>query len=457
MLRTLLATLVLSSLAACSSPRFPTVKAAADKPVADKPAAEKPAADKPVKLSSALAEMAQNGKRDRLARTLTKQPEQLTAVEDARGAAWQGERVEVDALVELAQKALSAGIDAKARHLLSLLSEIAQQDGDPAAKAVVFTEFLPTQAMLLDILSGAGISAVAINGSMSIEERREAQAEFRNSARVLVSTDAGGEGVNLQFAHVIANYDLPWSPSKIDQRIGRVDRIGQVRPVLAINLVTESSIDARVVSVLEDKLQRILADIGIDKTSDVLDGVSMGVEDLYTTAILDPSRLDRAAEELETQTRQTLSDTAPLRAALGSEARPLPARRAGNLGHWLALMDEAGTRLGRNGRQPGELLPGETVPCLRQEKAGWWTMWEASAGTDRSCLALFVTDSGAVRPDLADRIWTALAEQPCGTETTELDPDTLAKLRALAADHAYRRHDGAVPSLTLRLAVRAGP
>ena len=77
MLRTLLATLVLSSLAACSSPRFPMVK-----PAADKPAADKPVAAKPVKLSSALAEMAKNGKRDRLARALTKQPEQLTAGDD---------------------------------------------------------------------------------------------------------------------------------------------------------------------------------------------------------------------------------------------------------------------------------------------------------------------------------------------------------------------------------------
>ena len=116
-----------------------------------------------------------------------------------------------------------------------------------------------------EMLDGAGISSVAINGSMSIEERRQAQQAFRDDVRILVSTDAGGEGVNLQFAHVVVNYDLPWSPTRIEQRIGRVDRIGQARDVTAYNLVLESSIDARVIEVLQAKLAVILAELGADK------------------------------------------------------------------------------------------------------------------------------------------------------------------------------------------------
>lgn len=122
-------------------------------------------------------------------------------------------------------------------------------EADPALKVVVFTEFTQTQSMLLELLDNAGIDAVAINGQMGIHERAEVKAAFRERARVLVSTDAGGEGVNLQFAHVLVDYDLPWSPSRIEQRIGRVDRIGQTRPVQAVNLAMEHSIDARVLEV----------------------------------------------------------------------------------------------------------------------------------------------------------------------------------------------------------------
>jgi len=384
--------------------------------------------------------------------------EQLAALDEATGAAWQGERREVELLVDLARKAFSSGIDAKARHLLGLLGEIARQDGDSAAKAVVFTEFIPTQAMLLDVLSSAGIPAVAVNGTMSIEERRDAQRDFADQARVLVSTDAGGEGVNLQFAHVVVNYDLPWSPTKVEQRIGRVDRIGQSRPVLAFNLVTESSIDARVVSVLEEKLQTILADVGIDKTSDVLAGASAGVDDLYATAILEPDRLTQAAESLYRQTRQNITDTEPLRAALGAAGDPAPSRRPGRLGHWLTLSEQAASRIGRNGHQPGAVLPGEAVPCLSLDRPGWWTMWEVSAGTERTCVAFFVTDNGAVRPDLAEHVWISLAESAEPVKTTAvLDPDTFTRLRSIAADHAYRSTRASIPNLTLRLVARAEP
>ena len=227
--------------------------------------------------------------------------EQLAALADAQGAAWGDERAEVELLIDLARKSTGSGIDAKARYLLDLLGQIARAEGDPSAKAVVFTEFVPTQEMLLDVLAGAGISAVAINGSMSIGERRDAQDAFRADARVLVSTDAGGEGVNLQFAHVVVNYDLPWSPTRIEQRIGRVDRIGQAHDVTAHNLVLESSIDAHVLSVLQDKLAVILAELGVDKTGDVLASIESHVDDLYTTALLDPDRLPR--QQMPWQTR----------------------------------------------------------------------------------------------------------------------------------------------------------
>ena len=387
--------------------------------------------------------------------------EQQAALSDAQGAAWGDERAEVELLVDLARKSMAAGIDAKARYLLDLLGQIAREEGDPAAKAVLFTEFVPTQQMLLETLAGAGISAVAVNGSMSITERREAQEEFRSGARVLVSTDAGGEGVNLQFAHIVINYDLPWSPTRIEQRIGRVDRIGQVAKVTAYNLVLEASIDARVLEVLARKLAVILDELGVDKSGDILASVETHLDDLYAAAILDPDSLEAAADSMGDHARSDIAEIDPLRDALGPSLQATLSSRPSALRRWLALADAAQRRLGQSGmrasRSLPEVVPDEPVPKVAGPTAGWWTMWEVVVGADRSALAIFVSDSGAVRPDLAERLWTSLAEGPPDDTNAVLDGRTFDRLHGIAADHGYRQSDGAVPSLVLRLAVRVEP
>ena len=120
--------------------------------------------------------------------------------------------------------------------------------------------------MLRDFLEQHGFSVVCLNGSMDLEQRRRVQRSFAEKTRILVSTDAGGEGLNLQFAHIVINYDLPWNPMRIEQRIGRVDRIGQKLPVKAFNLIFEDSVELRVQEVLEEKLATILDEFGVDKT-----------------------------------------------------------------------------------------------------------------------------------------------------------------------------------------------
>lgn len=387
--------------------------------------------------------------------------EQQAALADAQGAAWGNERAEVELLVDLARKSMAAGIDSKARYLLDLLGQIARAEGDPSTKAVVFTEFVPTQEMLLDVLQGAGIAAVAINGSMSIAERRDAQEEFRSSARVLVSTDAGGEGVNLQFSHVVINYDLPWSPTKIEQRIGRVDRIGQGHDVSAHNLVLESSIDARVLDVLQAKLDVILAELGVDKTADVLASVDVRVDHLYTTAILEPEELQRAADAMADGALADVREVEPLRAALGPSMSGERPARPSSLRRWLDVADAARSRLREAGRRVDGTIPqvvaGEPVPVLEGSTAGWWTMWDVRAGNEHTATALFVADTGTVRPDVAERTWTALTETSELTRTSVLDAEEFERLRSLAADHTYRDPHGALPALTLRLAARVEP
>ena len=387
--------------------------------------------------------------------------EQQAALADAEGAAWGNEHAEVELLVDLARKSMSAGIDAKARYLLDLLGRVARDEGDPGVKVVIFTEFLPTQDMLLEVLDGAGITAVAINGSMSIAERRDAQEEFRTNARVLVSTDAGGEGVNLQFGHVVINYDLPWSPTRIEQRIGRVDRIGQIAEVTAYNLVLESSVDARVLEVLERKLAVILDELGVDKFGDILASVETHLDDLYAAAILDPDSLESAADSLSDHARQDIKESDPLQEALGPCLKPSVSSRPSALRRWLEVTETASRRMIEAGQRVGPSLPEvvscEPVPKQTGATAGWWTMWEVTVGPERSAFAIFLTDTGAIRPDLANRLWNTLAEAPVVGSTTLLDEETFNRLHSTAADHGYRQPGSVLPSLILRLAVRVEP
>jgi hypothetical protein len=108
---------------------------------------------------------------------------------------------------------------------------------------------------------------------MSLDEKIEAKTRFKNESQILVSTDAGGEGINLQFCHVVINYDLPWNPMKIEQRIGRLDRIGQKKDVMVFNFVVKNTVEERVRDILEEKLERIAKQFGEDKTTDVLNSL----------------------------------------------------------------------------------------------------------------------------------------------------------------------------------------
>ena len=107
------------------------------------------------------------------------------------------------------------GADVKAEALRDWIYKFQGEESDPDVKILVFTEFVPTQQMLAEFLRQRSIDVVCLNGSMSMEERRQVQARFANDAQVLISTDAGGEGLNLQFCHIVINFDLPWNPMKL--------------------------------------------------------------------------------------------------------------------------------------------------------------------------------------------------------------------------------------------------
>lgn len=251
---------------------------------------------------------------------------------------------EVQSLLELAQKCEATGTDAKAETLIEKIFELQQEENDPELKVLIFTEFVPTQQMLIELLQSRGISVVFLNGSMSMQERQSAQSTFAENERVLISTDAGGEGLNLQFCHVVINYDIPWNPMRLEQRIGRVDRIGQPHIVRAINFVFEESVEFRVREVLEEKLQIIYQEFGIDKTGDVLDSAQAGeiFEEIFTSAILQPDAIEQTINANLTQMKHdieairkeseiyTISDEHNPDAVKQLRTHPLP--------HWIERM-----------------------------------------------------------------------------------------------------------------------
>jgi superfamily II DNA or RNA helicase len=231
--------------------------------------------------------------------------EQMESVLGSRMKGLKNERAEVELLLSAARRCEAKGPDIKAQALLDYIHQLIREEGDPKLKVLVFTEFVPTQAMLAEFLGDRGFSVVCLNGSLNHDERLHVQRAFEDEAQVMISTDAGGEGLNLQFCHVVFNYDLPWNPMKIEQRIGRVDRIGQTHVVRAQNFALEDTVELRVREVLEEKLARILEEFGVDKLADVLDSEEDGLDfdGLYLSAVLAPEEAEARAEELADRVR----------------------------------------------------------------------------------------------------------------------------------------------------------
>lgn len=258
--------------------------------------------------------------------------------------ALQSEGSHVETLLDAAVRCEQAGPDAKAEALIEWIYELQAEENEPDLKVLIFTEFVPTQQMLKEFLEARGISVVTLNGSMDMEERGAAQDSFRKSHRVLVSTDAGGEGLNLQFAHVIINYDIPWNPMRLEQRIGRVDRIGQPKKVRAINFVFEDSVEFRVREVLEQKLSVIFDEFGIDKTGDVLDSAQAGelFEDVFASAILNPDGIETSVDHTVARLRDEIQQVREASAIYGISEEPdvqLAERlRSHPLPHWVERM-----------------------------------------------------------------------------------------------------------------------
>lgn len=143
----------------------------------------------------------------------------------------------------------------KTRRLLELIREFGE-------RMIVFTRFQATQQELVKALEEDGINTASLHGGMRFREKRESLERFQTSARVLVSTDVGSEGRNLQFCNAVVNFDLPWNPMKIEQRIGRISRIGQEREVYVFNLVSAGTLEDHLLDLLHAKINMFELVIG---------------------------------------------------------------------------------------------------------------------------------------------------------------------------------------------------
>jgi len=151
---------------------------------------------------------------------------------------------------DLAKRARAIESPAK----VSVLLELLRPWVEAREKVLVFTAFRQTLEAVVTAVGGAGLSTAVYHGSLSRADKEKAIREFREEAPVLLSTESAGEGRNLQFCHVMINLDLPWNPMQIEQRLGRLHRVGQEHDVLLTNLVARGTLEQRIVHVLEEKI-----------------------------------------------------------------------------------------------------------------------------------------------------------------------------------------------------------
>jgi SNF2 family DNA or RNA helicase len=161
-------------------------------------------------------------------------------------------RAQIWELVELIR-----GIQAntKAETTMSLIEDINE-------KVIVFTEYRASQEYLLRFFKEHGLIAVPYRGGMNRGKKDWMMDLFRGRAQVLVATEAGGEGINLQFCHNMINFDLPWNPMRVEQRIGRVHRLGQTHDVNIYNLSTKGTIEEHILNLLHEKINMFELVIG---------------------------------------------------------------------------------------------------------------------------------------------------------------------------------------------------
>ena len=376
------------------------------------------------------------------------------------------EIAELEHIISVAKQAEYQHTDVKVEKLLSIIDGILCED--TSQKIIIFTEFMATQEYLKRILVSKDYSVSILNGSMSIEERNDALREFRDKTSIFISTDAGGEGLNLQFSNIIINYDLPWNPMKIEQRCGRADRIGQTRDVQIYNFIVEDTVENRVREVLEEKLSVILKEIGVDKYSDVLDSevAELDFTEVYMRSISHPSKLNEAMYPVESEMKQQMANAQKykdvireekdLTELVGQESdfdvedalRMVLTYYDGWQGNELTLIDRIGINDEKVTRHlKVDIIQDKFSPLLSvgirnfPNEAGYFMLWELSlTDGDKRIIPVFINESFVLRPVAGKRIMDVFLD-PTSRLTVRNFPnigsEEYAKLEKMSMDFAY--------------------
>lgn len=375
---------------------------------------------------------------------------------------------ELKQIISLAKQAQFQNQDAKVEPLLNEIDAILSEDR--TQKVIIFTEFVATQTYLQELLVDRDYTVTILNGGMSIDERNAAMQEFKTSTSIFISTDAGGEGLNLQFANIIINYDLPWNPMKIEQRCGRVDRIGQQRDVHIYNFIVGETVENRVREVLEEKLSVILKEMGVDKYSDVLDSevAECDFTDVYMRSIGHASQVEKNLYPVEAEMKQQLTNAQKykdvireekdLTKLVGTESnfdvdsalRTMLTYYECWQGHDPRLIDRisiADEEITQHLKT--ELVQDRTAPLMSIQidnfpnEEGYFMLWELSISEKESgkrILPIFVNSAMLLRPMAGKRIMDVFLDGNSKLRVSSapnVDAEIYSKLEKSCMDFAY--------------------
>ena len=213
-------------------------------------------------------------------------------------------------LVEQAKRIYEQSSDTKLKALEDCLKRGEFSElRDGRGKLLLFTEHRDTLTHIKNQIEKWQYLTCEIHGAMDIHQRKRAQEDFRTTSQICVATEAAGEGINLQFCHLIINYDIPWNPTRLEQRLGRIHRIGQTRDVYAFNFVADEAIngkpivEGKVLRTLLDKLERMRAVLGKDRVYDVIGEIlalnKVDLAEILRDAAYNPHRLEEYLDKIE--------------------------------------------------------------------------------------------------------------------------------------------------------------
>src|SRR6266487_62366 len=214
---------------------------------------------------------------------------------------------ELGRLVDEATRVMESGEESKLRALRACLEGAQFSElTDGRGKLLIFTEHRDTLDYLRRHLKEWSYRTCEIHGGMNAALRREAADRFRQDAQVCIATEAAGEGINLQFCHLMINYDIPWNPNRLEQRMGRIHRIGQEREVYVFNLVAENTREGKVLVTLFEKLDEIRNALQTDKVFDVISEVLYGknLSQLMLEAAASARDIDEILREIDVKVDQ---------------------------------------------------------------------------------------------------------------------------------------------------------